>query len=109
MEQADASPDVARLSDEEETRLAVALASLGQICVRVGNLRRAEEADAHAWTLRKAREVRGSDDRDADDLRLGHVGEERLSGSLVPERWPPTCVAAFGRLALTPGAQPSTS
>jgi alkyldihydroxyacetonephosphate synthase len=29
MEQADAAPDVARLSDEEETRIAIALASLG--------------------------------------------------------------------------------
>jgi alkyldihydroxyacetonephosphate synthase len=36
MEQADASPDVARLSDEEETRLTLALASSGSAAERVG-------------------------------------------------------------------------
>jgi len=36
MEQADASPDVARLSDEDETRLSFALASSGSATERVG-------------------------------------------------------------------------
>jgi alkyldihydroxyacetonephosphate synthase len=36
MEQADGSPDVARLSDEEETRLSVALASTGSAAERAG-------------------------------------------------------------------------
>jgi alkyldihydroxyacetonephosphate synthase len=36
MEQADASPDVARLSDEEETRLSMALAATGSTAERVG-------------------------------------------------------------------------
>ncbi len=36
MEQADASPDVARLSDEEETRLSLALASNGGATERIG-------------------------------------------------------------------------
>jgi alkyldihydroxyacetonephosphate synthase len=36
MEQADASPDVARLSDEQETRLSMALASTGSAAERVG-------------------------------------------------------------------------
>jgi alkyldihydroxyacetonephosphate synthase len=36
MEQADASPDVARLSDEEETRLSMALAATGSLAERVG-------------------------------------------------------------------------
>ena len=36
MEQADASPDVARLSDEEETRLSLALASTGAATERLG-------------------------------------------------------------------------
>jgi alkyldihydroxyacetonephosphate synthase len=36
MEQAEASPDVARLSDEEETRLTMALASSGSVGERVG-------------------------------------------------------------------------
>jgi alkyldihydroxyacetonephosphate synthase len=36
MEQADASPDVIRLSDEEETRLSIALASTGSATERVG-------------------------------------------------------------------------
>ena len=36
MEQADASPDVARLSDEEETRLSLALASTGSATERAG-------------------------------------------------------------------------
>jgi alkyldihydroxyacetonephosphate synthase len=36
MEQAEASPDVARLSDEEETRLTMALASSGSAAERVG-------------------------------------------------------------------------
>jgi alkyldihydroxyacetonephosphate synthase len=36
MEQADASPDVARLSDEEETRLSMALSSTGGLAERAG-------------------------------------------------------------------------
>jgi alkyldihydroxyacetonephosphate synthase len=36
MEQADASPDVSRLSDEHETRLSMALASTGSLTERVG-------------------------------------------------------------------------
>jgi|tagenome__1003787_1003787.scaffolds.fasta_scaffold20964319_4 alkyldihydroxyacetonephosphate synthase len=36
MEQAEASPDVARLSDEEETRLSMAMASSGSTAERVG-------------------------------------------------------------------------
>jgi alkyldihydroxyacetonephosphate synthase len=36
MEQADASPDVVRLSDEEETRLSMALAATGSMAERVG-------------------------------------------------------------------------
>jgi alkyldihydroxyacetonephosphate synthase len=36
MEQADASPDVARLSDEEETRLSLAMASTGGTAERLG-------------------------------------------------------------------------
>ena len=36
MEQADASPDVARLSDEQETRLSLALASTGSATERAG-------------------------------------------------------------------------
>jgi alkyldihydroxyacetonephosphate synthase len=36
MEQADASPDVVRLSDEEETRLSMALASTGSTTERIG-------------------------------------------------------------------------
>jgi alkyldihydroxyacetonephosphate synthase len=36
MEQADASPDVVRLSDEEETRMSMALASTGSAAERVG-------------------------------------------------------------------------